>query len=94
MTNALHLDRPSNEANHRTSAYEALAALITHSAADSLNVVSQVVLAILSRQEQLLGMQNQILGVDDRSNWNELQSNFCSILVVSSVCNTSSMGEK
>ncbi|KAF9516651.1 hypothetical protein BS47DRAFT_619973 [Hydnum rufescens UP504] len=74
-------EKPTNEANHRTAAYEAMSAFITHSAQDTLSIVSQVVLAILARQEQLLGMQSQILGVDDRSNWNELQSNFCSILV-------------
>jgi importin subunit beta-1 len=28
-------------------------------------------------------LQNQILGVDDRNNWNELQSNFCSVVIVS-----------
>jgi hypothetical protein len=27
-------------------------------------------------------MQNQILGIDDRNNWNELQSNFCSVVIV------------
>ena len=27
--------------------------------------------------------KNQILGVDDRNNWNDLQSNFCSVLIVS-----------
>ncbi|KAJ6532085.1 hypothetical protein B0H19DRAFT_1326959, partial [Mycena capillaripes] len=26
--------------------------------------------------------KNQILGVDDRNNWNELQSNFCSVVMV------------
>jgi hypothetical protein len=26
--------------------------------------------------------QNQILGVDDRNNWNELQSNFCGVVIV------------
>ncbi|KAJ7085208.1 hypothetical protein B0H15DRAFT_988759 [Mycena belliarum] len=31
--------------------------------------------------EQLLATQNQILGVDDRNNWNELQSNFCSVII-------------
>ncbi|KAJ7123834.1 hypothetical protein C8R43DRAFT_41508 [Mycena crocata] len=31
--------------------------------------------------EQLLAMQNQILGVDDRNNWNELQGNFCSVII-------------
>lgn len=32
--------------------------------------------------EHLLGMQNQILGADDRNNWNELQSNICSVVIV------------
>jgi len=30
--------------------------------------------------EHLLSMQNQILGVDDRNNWNELQSNLCAVV--------------
>ena len=30
-----------------------------------------------------IAVQNQILGVDDRNNWNDLQSNFCSVLIVS-----------
>jgi importin subunit beta-1 len=74
-------EKGSNEGNSRTSCYEAISSLITHSAVDSLPIVSHVVLAILQRQEQLLAMQSQILGVDDRSNWNELQGNFCSILI-------------
>ena len=32
--------------------------------------------------EHLLNMQNQILGMDDRNNWNDLQSNLCSVTVV------------
>lgn len=32
--------------------------------------------------EQLLSIQNQIVGVDDRNNWNELQSNLCGVLIV------------
>jgi hypothetical protein len=31
----------------------------------------------------LIHFQNQIVGVDDRNNWNELQSNFCSVIIVS-----------
>ncbi|KAF8335779.1 karyopherin Kap95 [Cantharellus anzutake] len=74
-------EKPTNESNHRTATYETMGAFVTHSAQDTLPIVSQVILAILTRQEQLLAMQNQILGVDDRTNWNELQSNFCSILM-------------
>ena len=32
--------------------------------------------------EHLLSVQNQILGVDDRNNWNDLQSNLCGVIVV------------
>lgn len=74
--------RSTNEGNFRTAAYETMSTLISHSAQDTLHVVQSVVLAMLQRQEHLLTIQNQIVGVDDRTNWNELQSNFCSILVV------------
>ncbi|KAG8858970.1 karyopherin beta [Tulasnella sp. 330] len=74
-------EKPTNEANYRTSAYEALAAYVTQAPIDSLQAVSAITLAILDRQEQLLAMQSELLGVDDRTNWNELQSNFCSIII-------------
>ncbi|KAG5653924.1 hypothetical protein H0H81_009281 [Sphagnurus paluster] len=70
-----------NEANYRTAAYEAITSYLTQATPDSITVVQNTVVAILQRMEQLLGMQNQILGVDDRNNWNELQSNFCSVVI-------------
>ncbi|KAJ8508823.1 hypothetical protein ONZ45_g8947 [Pleurotus djamor] len=70
-----------NESNFRTAAYEALTSYVTHSAPDTISVVHNVVLAILQRMEHLLSMHNQIVGVDDRNNWNELQSNFCSVVI-------------
>jgi len=90
-----------NEANFRTSAYEAVTSYITHASPDTIPVVQNTLVTILHRMEQLLGMhvrvsvrisscfhamsQNQILGTDDRNNWNELQSNFCSVVIVCSV---------
>ncbi|KAG6866308.1 hypothetical protein C0991_005775 [Blastosporella zonata] len=71
----------SNEANFRTSAYEAITSYLSHAPADAIVVVQNTLLAVLDRMEQLLGMQNQILGIDDRNNWNELQSNFCSVVI-------------
>ena len=71
-----------NESNFRTSAYEALASYVTHATPESIAVVQNTALTVLSRMEQLLGMQNQLLGIDDRNNWNELQSNLCSVLIV------------
>jgi len=72
--------RETNENNSRTSAYEALSTLATHSAQDTLPSISKLVLEILNRSEQLLSVQDQIVGTDDRNNYNELQSNFCGVL--------------
>lgn len=71
----------ANESNFRTSAYEAITSYVSHSTADCIPVVQNTVIAILQRMEQLLNMQNQIVGVDDRNNWNELQSNLCSVVI-------------
>ncbi|KAF7320805.1 Importin N-terminal domain-containing protein [Mycena chlorophos] len=71
----------SNEHNFRTAAYEAISTYISGAPIDSIPVVQNTVLTILDRMQHLLGMQNQILGVDDRNNWNELQGNFCSVVV-------------
>ena len=45
-------------------------------------MIQNTVVTILQRMEHLLNMQNQILGMDDRNNWNDLQSNLCSVTVV------------
>ncbi|PWN46943.1 putative karyopherin beta-1 subunit [Violaceomyces palustris] len=73
--------RPSNESNSRTSAYEALASSVTNCAADCLQQASNVLVQVLDRQEQLNGMANQLVGMDDRNNWAELQGNLCSVLM-------------
>lgn len=73
-------ERSTNEANSRTAAYEALASYVVHSPQDTLEIVRRIIVTILNRMEALLGMANQLLGVDDRNNWNELQGNFCSII--------------
>ncbi|KAG6899172.1 hypothetical protein C0993_012665 [Termitomyces sp. T159_Od127] len=71
----------SNESNFRTSAYEAITSYLSHATPDTIVVVQNTLLTILDRMERLLAMQNQIVGVDDRNNWNELQSNFCSVVI-------------
>lgn len=74
-------DRPNNESNSRTSAYEALASLVGNCAADCLPQASNVLVHVVERQEQLNGMVQQLVGLDDRNNWAELQSNLCSVLI-------------
>ncbi|GAA5845418.1 hypothetical protein JCM11251_005067 [Rhodosporidiobolus azoricus] len=68
------------ESTSRTSAYEALSTLSTHAPTDCLPVVSKLLLAVLERSEALLAMQGQLVGADDRNNYNELQVNVCSIV--------------
>jgi len=75
-------NRASNESNYRTSAYEAITAYVNNAPPDSIPVVQNTVVTILQRMEHLLSVQNQIVGADDRNNWNDLQSNFCSVIIV------------
>ena len=49
--------RTTNEANFRTSAYEAITSYVTHASADVISVVQNTLITILVRMEQLLGMQ-------------------------------------
>jgi len=72
-----------NESNFRTAAYEAITSYLTQATPDAITVVQSTAVTILQRMEHLLTIQNQILGVDDRNNWNELQSNLCSVVIVS-----------
>lgn len=72
--------RPTNEQNARTSAYEALSTAMQGCAIDCLPQASTVLLTTLERQEQLNTMASQLVGVDDRNNWSELQTNLCSVL--------------
>lgn len=72
--------RPTNEQNARTSAYEALSTAMQGCAVDCLPQASTVLLSMLERQEHLNGMAQQLVGMDDRNNWSELQTNLCSVL--------------
>ena len=72
--------RGTNEQNARTSAYEALSTAMQGCAVDCLPQASTVLLTMLERQEQLNEMAPQLIGMDDRNNWSELQTNLCSVL--------------
>ncbi|KAF9115410.1 karyopherin beta [Mortierella sp. AM989] len=72
--------RSTNEAFSRTSAYEAISILVSHSAKDTFPTISALATTILDRLEQSIAVQNQIIGIDERNSHNELQSNICSVL--------------
>lgn len=71
-----------NESNFRTAAYEAITSYLSHATPDAISVVQNTALTVLQRMDHLLSIQNQIVGVDDRNNWNELQSNLCGVIIV------------
>jgi importin subunit beta-1 len=72
--------RTSNDSNSRSAAYQTIATFIASSANDTLPIVEEVVNAMLSRQEGLLGLQTQLVGSDDINNWNDMQINLCIVL--------------
>ncbi|EEB06851.1 karyopherin Kap95 [Schizosaccharomyces japonicus yFS275] len=77
----LHItEQKGNENNSRTSAYETLSTVITFSSNGVLPMISNVLNIILARLEGALQMQSQLLGVEDRTNHEELQSNLCNTL--------------
>ncbi|KAI6163617.1 hypothetical protein EDD17DRAFT_1506965 [Pisolithus thermaeus] len=47
---------------------------------DVIPVIQNTLITILMWMQQLLGMQ--IVGIDDWNNWNEPQSNLCSVVIV------------
>lgn len=72
--------RNENDASSRASAYEALSTLVIFSAGDVLNAVRELATEIIQRLETTLTMQQQIVGMDDRANLEELQINLLSLL--------------
>ncbi|KAG0300028.1 karyopherin beta [Dissophora globulifera] len=72
--------RNTNEAFSRTSAYEAISVMVTHSAKDTFPTISALSTTILDRLEQTIAVQSQIVGIDERNSHSELQSNICSVL--------------
>jgi importin subunit beta-1 len=73
-------DRPDNEANARTSAYEAMATIVANAPKDCYHPISELALGMLSRLEATFGMQAQAVSSEDRAVCAELQSNICSVL--------------
>lgn len=73
-------ERPNNDSNSRSAAYQTIATFIASSANDTLPVVQDVAVTMLGRQEALMSMHSQLVGIDDRNNFNDLQINLCVVL--------------
>ncbi|KAI6112678.1 armadillo-type protein [Pisolithus sp. B1] len=73
-------DIASHEAHSCTSAYGAITSNVTPTMNDMIPVIQNTLITILMWMQRLLGMQ--IVGIDDQNNWNEPQSNLCSVVIV------------
>ncbi|RWS17422.1 importin subunit beta-1-like protein [Dinothrombium tinctorium] len=68
-------ERPdANQANLRSSAYEALMELIKNSPRDCYVIIQKITMVILNRLQQVLQLENYIQSTSDRSQYNDLQS--------------------
>lgn len=73
-------NQPELDQTARTSAYEALSTLVTHATADSIPIISSLVVSLLDRSEQLVSLSSQLVGADDRRNYSQLQVSICGLL--------------
>jgi importin subunit beta-1 len=73
-------EKHTNDGNCRTAAYQTMATFVANSALDTLTMAEQVTVEMLRRQEALLALQNQLVGMDDRNNWNDMQINICVVI--------------
>lgn len=81
VTNLLAFALKSDiEASSRASAYEALSTLVIFSSRDVLQIVQDLAGEITSRLQATISMQQQLVGMEDRANLEELQINLLSLL--------------
>lgn len=82
ITNALLqiASRPTNEANSRSAAFEAVSEAVDRAPRDCITHVSNIVLQLLERQEGLNNVADQLVGMDDKNNWVEMQSSISGVI--------------
>ncbi|KAK6202673.1 armadillo-type protein [Scheffersomyces amazonensis] len=73
-------NKEDNEFSSRTSAFEALSALVTYSANDTIAIVQNIANDSLLRLDNTINLQSQISTAEDRGNLEELQSNILDLL--------------
>jgi importin subunit beta-1 len=76
-------DRSETDNHLRTAAYEVLNSFVTNAANDSLKLVAELSNAILERLEKTIGMQSQVVSVEDKMTLEEMQVSLTSVVVVS-----------
>ena len=65
----------------RTAAYEVLNAFVTNSANDSVQMVISLCDVIIDRLQKTIGMQSQVVSVEDRLTLEEIQTSLSSVIM-------------
>jgi importin subunit beta-1 len=73
-------DKPTNDNNSRSAAYQTISAFVASAPQDMFQVVHEVAMEMINRQERYIAAQNQLVGADDRQNWNNVQSSICTVI--------------
>jgi importin subunit beta-1 len=73
-------DKPTNDNNSRSAAYQTISGFIASAPQDMFQVVHELAMEMLNRQERYIAAQNQLVGADDRQNWNNVQSSICTVI--------------
>lgn len=73
-------ERPTNENNSRSAAYQTISVYVASATRDVEPIVQEIFITLLARQEALMSMHSQLVGIDDRNNWNDMQINICAVL--------------
>lgn len=72
--------RPDNESNSRDAAFEALSVFVQNSARDSIPLIHDIALEVLTKLEQTIGQQQLLLSTEDRIEMEELQISMLALL--------------
>ncbi|CAO1615921.1 unnamed protein product [Parajaminaea phylloscopi] len=72
--------RPTNENNSRSAAFEAISEAVDRAPRDCISNVSNIILQLLERQERLNSLADQLVGMDDKNNWVEMQSSISGVV--------------
>jgi importin subunit beta-1 len=74
-------ERNDADSTLRTAAYEVLNTFITYAATDVINLVAELSDVILKRLENTIGMQSQVVSVEDRLTLEEMQTSLTSVVM-------------
>ncbi|KAG5992211.1 hypothetical protein E4U52_002977 [Claviceps spartinae] len=72
--------RTDADTSVRTAAYEVLNVFVQNAATDSLQTIASLSDVILKRLEETIGLQSQVVSVEDKITLEEMQNSLCTVL--------------